>query len=347
MRNRKSWPATLLLAAVAAVVLAPFAVPLACAADEVSISGAGATFPYPLYSKWFNEYNRLHPEVKINYQSIGSGGGIRQFSEGTVYFGATDAPMTDEQLKASKVQPVVHLPMTLGAVVPIYNAQVDGLRFSGPTLAKVFLGEIKNWNDPAIVKDNPGKKLPGDAITIVHRSDGSGTNYVFCDFLSKVSPEFKQKVGVGASVTWPVGVGGKGNEGVSGNVQQLPGAIGYVELIYALQNKIKFAAVQNAAGEFVTATLPAVSRAAAGATIPADYRVSITNPPGKGVYPISSFTWLLVTTTPRDAAKDKVMKGFLKWAVTDGQKFNEGLGYARLPEPLVQRELADIAKLPG
>jgi phosphate transport system substrate-binding protein len=346
-RTCKSWPAALLLAAAAALVLAPLATQTACAAEEVSISGAGATFPYPLYSKWFNEYNKLHPGVKINYQSIGSGGGIRQFSEGTVYFGATDGPMTDEQLKASKVQPVVHLPMTLGAVVPIYNLPIPGLRFSGDTLARVFLGEIKTWNDPAIAKDNPGKKLPADAITIVHRSDGSGTNYIFCDFLSKVSPEFKQKVGVGASVTWPTGVGGKGNEGVSGNVQQLPGAVGYVELIYALQNKINFAAVKNAAGEYVAANLPAVSKAAAGAQIPPDYRVSITNAPGKGVYPISSFTWLLVTTTPRDAAKDKVMKDFLKWAVTDGQKFSEGLGYARLPEPLVKRELADIAKLPG
>jgi phosphate transport system substrate-binding protein len=341
----KSRQTALLVVATLALMVGPLAVNTACA-DDVDISGAGATFPYPLYSKWFNEYNKLHPEVKINYQSIGSGGGIRQFSEGTVYFGATDGPMTDEQLKASKVQPVTHLPMTLGGVVPVYNLPIEGLRFSGETLARAFLGEIKTWNDPAIAKDNPGKKLPADAITIVHRSDGSGTTYVWVDFLSKVSPAFKQKVGVATSVTWPAGIGGKGNEGVSGTVQGLPGSLGYVELIYALQNKIKYGAVKNAAGEFVAANLASVSKASATAQIPADYRVSITNAPGSGVYPISSFTWLLVTSTPRDAAKDKVMKEFLKWAVTDAQKFSEGLGYARLPETLVKRELADIAKMP-
>jgi phosphate transport system substrate-binding protein len=332
----------LLLLAVAA-----FAAPgVAWAADEVDMAGAGATFPYPLYSKWFHEYNKKHPEVKINYQSIGSGGGIRQFGESTVYFGATDGPMSAEQLKASKVQPVVHLPMTLGGVVPIYNAPVPDLRFSGETLAGIFLGTIKNWNDPKIAKDNPGKKLPADAITVVHRADGSGTSYVFCDFLSKVSPEFKQKVGVGTSVTWPAGVGGKGNEGVAGQVKQLPGSIGYVELIYAIQNKIQYGAVKNAAGSYLKATLPGVSAAAATAEIPADYRVSITNAPGKDSYPISSFTWLLVTSAKRDAKKDAVMKAFLKWAVTDGQAFNEALGYAKLPASLVKRELATIATLP-
>jgi phosphate transport system substrate-binding protein len=342
-QTTRKWPALLLVAAALAFVPAS----AVRAAEDVNISGAGATFPYPLYSKWFNEYNKKHPEVKINYQSIGSGGGIRQFSEGTVYFGATDGPMSDEQIKASKVQPVIEMPMTLGAVVPVYKLEgVSGLRFSGDTLARIFLGEIKTWNDPEIAKDNPGKKLPDTAITVVHRSDGSGTNYTFCDFLSKVSPEFKQKVGVGTSVTWPAGVGAKGNEGVSGQVSQLPGSIGYVELIYALQNKITFGAVKNAAGEFVVASLGGVSKAAAGAQIPPDYRVSITNAPGPGVYPISTFTWIIDTTTKRDPVKDKVMKDFLKWAVTDGQQYSEALGYARLPESLVKRELVDIGKLP-
>ena len=333
----------LLLLLVAAAIAAPNA---ARAAEEVNLTGAGATFPYPLYSKWFNEYNKKHPEVKINYQSIGSGGGINQFSEGTVFFGATDGPMPDEKIKSSKVQPVVHLPMTLGAVVPIYNAPVADLRFSGETLAEIFLGTIKSWNDPKIAKDNPGRKLPDTAITVVHRADGSGTNYVFCDFLSKVSPEFKQKVGVATSVTWPAGIGGKGNEGVAGQVKQLPGSIGYVELIYAIQNKIQFGAVKNAAGNYLKASLSGVSAAAATAEIPADYRVSITNAPGKDSYPISTFTWLLVTTKARDAKKDATLKAFLKWAVTDGQGLNEALGYAKLPDSLVKRELATIATLP-
>jgi phosphate transport system substrate-binding protein len=322
------------------------ALPVAAHAEDVNISGAGATFPYPLYSKWFSEYNKKHPNVKINYQSIGSGGGIRQFSESTVFFGATDGPMTDEQLKASKVQPVIELPMTLGADVPIYNLPIPGLRFSGETLAKIFLGSIKNWNDPILAAENPGKKLPDQAITVVHRSDGSGTTYVFSDFLAKVSPEWKTKVGVATSVTWPVGIGGKGNEGVAGEVKNLTGSIGYVELIYALQNKIAIGAVKNAAGEFVTASLAGVAKSAAAAQVPADYRVSITNAPGAGVYPISSFTWIITTTAAREKVKDAALKDFLKWAVTEGQSFNEALGYAKLPDALVKRELADIAKMP-
>ena len=328
-------------------MLAVAAAALTVSAQEVKLSGAGATFPYPLYSKWFNEYNKLHPEIKINYQSIGSGGGIRQFSEGTVDFGATDGPMTDVQLSSSKVQPVKHLPMTLGAVVPIYNLPVKGLNFSGETLAGIFLGEIKTWNDPRIAKENPGAALPSDNITVVHRADGSGTTYCFVDYLAKVSHEWKEKVGAPAtSVTWPAGLAGKGNEGVAGTVKQLPGAIGYVELIYAIQNKINYGAMKNAAGEFVTADLKSVSAAAATAKIPSDYRVSITNATGKGVYPIATFTWLLVTSKARDAKKDAVLKGFLNWAVTDGQAFTEGLGYARLPADLAKRELADISKLP-
>ncbi len=316
-------------------------------AQDIKLSGAGATFPYPLYSKWFNEYNKLHPEIKINYQSIGSGGGIRQFSEGTVDFGATDGPMTNDQLASSKVQPVKHLPMTLGAVVPIYNLPLKGLRFSGETLAAIFLGEIKNWNDPRIVKDNPGAALPADTITVVHRADGSGTTYCFVDYLAKVSSAWKAKVGPAAtSVTWPTGLAGKGNEGVAGTVRQIPGSIGYVELIYATQNKINYGEMKNAAGEYINADLKSVTAAAATAKIPADYRVSITNAPGKGVYPIATFTWLLVTAKARDAKKDAVLKGFLTWAVTDGQKFAEALGYARLPDDLVKRELADIQKLP-
>ena len=315
-------------------------------AATLNISGAGGTFIYPLASKWFSDYNKLHPDIQINYQSIGSGGGIRQFSQDqTVDFGETDGPMTDQQLKDSKVQPVVHLPMSLGGVVPIFNLPVSGLKFSGETLAEIFLGKVVMWDDPAIAKDNPGVKLPSDAITVVHRADGSGTTYTWVDYLSKVSGEFKSKVGVGTSVTWPVGLGGKGNEGVAGLVKQSPGSIGYVELIYALQNKIAFSPVKNAAGEYVNASLASVSGAAATARIPEDYRVSITNAPGKGVYPISTFTWVLATPSMQDAGKKKALHDFLVWAVTKGQAASEGLGYAPLPKSLVQRELKDLAKL--
>ena len=334
-------PRSIARTALFALLLAP-----AAFAQITSLSGAGGTFIYPLASKWFNEYNKVHPQIQINYQSIGSGGGIRQFSvEQTVDFGETDGPMSDQQLRESKVQPVYHFPMALGGVVPVYNLPGVQLRFSGPTLAGIFLGEIAMWDDAAIGKDNPGVKLPAQPITVVHRADGSGTTYTWVDFLSKVSAEWQKKVGVGTSVTWPVGLGGKGNEGVSGMVKQTPGSIGYVELIYALQTKLEHAPVQNATGEFLNASLASVSAAAATARIPADYRVSITNAPGKGAYPISTFTWVLATPSMKDAAKKKALHDFLIWAVTKGQDYSEGLGYAPLPKSVVQMELKDIAKM--
>jgi phosphate transport system substrate-binding protein len=311
----------------------------------LQINGAGATFPNPIYSKWFSEYNKLHPDVQINYQPIGSGGGVRQLTSRTVFFGASDMPMTDEQLKAAP-GPIMHFPTVLGAVVPVYNLEgVSGLKFSGPLLADIYLGKIKKWNDAAIARVNPGVKLPATDIAVAHRSDGSGTTFIFVDYLAKVSPEFKDKVGVNTSVNWPVGVGGKGNEGVAGVVSQTPGAIGYVELIYALQNKISFGSVQNPAGEFVTASPDSVTKAAGGATVPEDFRVSITNAPGAGAYPISSFTWLLLYQAPTDTAQAKAMADFVKWAATDGQKFATDLGYAPLPEGVVTRELAALDKI--
>ena len=312
------------------------------------INGAGATFPNPIYSKWFSEYNKLHPDIRINYQSIGSGGGIQQITNQTVFFGATDGPMNEEQLKAAPGS-IMHFPTVLGAVVPVYN--IPGvtveLRFTGPLLADIYLGKIKKWSDPAIANVNPGAKLPSTDITVVHRSDGSGTTYIFVDYLSKVSPEFKSTVGVNTSVKWPAGVGGKGNEGVSGLVSQTPGSIGYVELIYALQNKIAFGPVQNAAGEFVKASVDSVTTAAASAagSIPADFRVSITNPAGTGAYPISSFTWLLMYEDPKDKAAGKTMVDFMRWALTDGQKYCADLGYAPLPSNVVMLEQAALAKI--
>ena len=272
-----------------------------------TINAAGATFPAPIYQKWFEEFHKAHPDVQINYQSIGSGGGIRQFTEGTVDFGASDMPMTNEQLSAVKKAKVLHFPTVLGGVVPTYNVQgisMD-LKFSGETLAGIYLGSIKKWNDAALKKDNPGVKLPNDDITVVHRSDGSGTTFVWTDYLSKVSPEWKSKVGANTSVNWPVGLGGKGNEGVAGLVKQTPGSIGYVELIYAVQNKMNFGVVKNAAGNFVKADFNSVTEAAAGAAkeMPADFRVSITNAPGKNAYPISSFTWMLIPDKIDDPQK--------------------------------------------
>jgi phosphate transport system substrate-binding protein len=315
---------------------------------QTTINGAGATFPNPIYSKWFSEYNKLHPDVQINYQSIGSGGGIQQITKETVFFGASDGPMTDEQLKTAPA-PIMHLPTVLGAVVPVYNlAGVStDLKFSGPVLADIYLGKITKWNDASIAKLNPGAKLPATDITVVHRSDGSGTTYIWVDYLAKMSPEFQSKVGVKTSVNWPAGVGGKGNEGVAGLVTQTPGAIGYVELIYALQNKISYGSVQNAAGEFVKASVQSVTTAAAGAAanMPADFRVSITNAPGKGVYPISSFTWLLLYENPKDKTQGKMMSDFMKWALTDGQKYCAELGYAPLPPNVVKMEMAALAKI--
>jgi phosphate transport system substrate-binding protein len=314
-------------------------------AQVIQINGAGATFPFPIYSKWFDEYHKLHPNVQINYQSVGSGAGIRQLVNQTVFFGATDGPMTDEQLSGAPGK-VLHLPTVLGAVVPVYrienvNAQ---LKFTGQVLADIFLGKITRWNDPAITKLNAGVNLPNTDITVVHRSDGSGTTYVWVDYLAKVSPEWKSKVGVGTSPSWPVGVGGKGNEGVSGLVTQTPGSIGYVELVYALQSKISYGLVQNATGEFVLASVDSVTAAAAAAapTMPADFRVSITNAEGPGAYPISSFTWLLFYENPTDKTHAKAMVDFMRWALTDGQKFATDLGYASLPSSVVQLEMAAL-----
>jgi phosphate transport system substrate-binding protein len=311
-------------------------------AAQNQINGAGATFPYPIYSKWFSEYNKLHPTVQINYQSIGSGGGIRQITARTVFFGATDGPMTPDQLLAAPGK-ILHFPTVLGADVPVYNIPgfSQSLKFTGPVLANIFLGTITKWNDPQITKLNPGVNLPGSDVTVVHRSDGSGTTYIWVDYLAKVSPDWKKRVGVATSVNWPVGVGGKGNEGVAGLVSQTPGSIGYVELIYALQNKISYGSVQNASGKFVEATTDSVTAAAneAAAKMPADFRVSITNAAGDSVYPISSFTWLLFYQDPKDKAQAKTMVEFMKWALTDGQKFAPDLGYAPLPKSVVDMEM--------
>jgi phosphate transport system substrate-binding protein len=318
------------------------------AAQTQRINGAGATFPYPIYSKWFSEYNKLHTNVEINYQSIGSGGGIQQVTKETVFFGATDGPMTSDQLTAAPGK-IMHFPTVLGAVVPVYNipSVTADLKFSGPVLADIFLGKITKWNDAAIAKLNAGVTLPATDITVAHRADGSGTTYIWVDYLSKVSPEWKTKVGIANSVNWPTGVGGRGNEGVAGLVKQTPGAIGYVELIYALQNKIAYGSVLNSGGESVKASVEAVTAAAAEAVkaMPADFRVSITNAPGKGVYPISSFTWILLYENAKDKAQAKTMVDFMKWALTDGQRFAADLGYAPLPEAVVKLELAALAKI--
>jgi phosphate transport system substrate-binding protein len=326
-------------------VLAGVALLVSAIGAQSTINGAGATFPYPIYSKWFSEYNKLKPGVQINYQSIGSGGGIRQLTNQTVFFGATDGPMTPEQMQQAPGK-ILHLPTVLGAVVPIYNlpGASGEIKFNGPILADIFLGKITKWNDPAIAKLNGGMNLPATDITVVHRAEGSGTSYIWVDYLAKVSPEWLKKVGVNTSVNWPGGLGGKGNEGVAGLVQQTPGSLGYVELIYALQNKIAYGSVQNAEGEFVRATIQSVT-AAAGAAVknmPKDFRVSITNAPGKGVYPISSFTWLLLYENPKDKGQSKVMVDFMKWALTDGQKFAGDLGYAPLPPEVVKLEMDAI-----
>ena len=325
------------------------ALALAARAQTVQINGAGATFPYPIYSKWFSEYNKMHPDVEINYQSIGSGGGIKQLTAQTVFFGATDGPMSEDQIKGAPA-PILHLPTVLGAVVPIYNVPgVTGeLKFTGAVLADLILGKITKWNDPAIAKLNPGVKLPATDVTIAHRSDGSGTTYIFVDYLCKASEDFKKTIGgVATSIQWPVGIGGKGNEGVAGLVKQTPGAMGYVELIYATQNKIPYGSVQNAAGEFVTASLASVTAAASSAakSMPADFRVSITNAPGKGAYPISSFTWLLFYEKPTDKARAKIMVDFTKWALTDGQKYCADLGYAPLPKEVVTLEMEALKRI--
>lgn len=313
-----------------------------------NINAAGATFPYPIYSKWFDEYHKAHPNVQINYQSIGSGGGIRQLLDKTVDFGASDGPMTDEQLKQAGFK-ILHFPTVLGAAVPSYN--IPGvtveLKFTPEALAGIYLGKVTKWNDPAITGANPGVKLPGEDIVVLHRSDGSGTTYIWSDYLSKVSNDWKSKVGTNTSVNWPVGLGGKGNEGVAGLLKQTPDSIGYVELIYAIQNNLPYGSVKSLAGDFVKASLGSVSAAAAGAvkTMPDDFRVSITNAPGKGAYPISSFTWLLIPAQIQDAAKRDVIKDFLHWMLTAGQQDCEPLAYAKLPKEVIAKEEKTISMI--
>jgi phosphate transport system substrate-binding protein len=316
--------------------------------NPLFINAAGATFPYPIYSKWFNEYHKLHPEIEINYQSIGSGGGIRQLLSGTVDFGASDMPMTDEMLMGAGKK-ILHFPTVTGADVPTYN--LPGLQaqlhFTPAVLARLFLGKVKKWNDPELAGINPGVKLPGNDIVIVHRSDGSGTTFVWTDYLSKISPEWKSEVGASTSVNWPTGLGAKGNEGVSGLVQQTPYSLGYVELIYALQNKLAYGIVRNAAGNFIKPDLSSVTAAASGAAahMPADFRVSITNAPGANAYPISSLTWMLIPENIPDIAKRKAIEAFLHWMLTDGQTMVESLGYAPLPPQVASTELAQISKI--
>jgi phosphate transport system substrate-binding protein len=330
---------------------------LACAAfalpafTQTTLNGAGATFPNPIYSKWFSEYKKLHSDIQVNYQSIGSGGGIRQVTEGTVDFGASDMPMTDGQLAEAQGKlktKVLNIPSVLGAVVPAYNIPgVSGeVKFTPDALAGIFLGKITKWNDKTITSANPGVNFPDKDIIVVHRSDGSGTTFIWTDYLSKVSSDWKSQVGSGTSVKWPIGLGGKGNEGVAGSIRQLQGSIGYVELIYALQNKITFGSVRNSSGNFVKASLEGVTAAAASAPkMPADFRVSITNAPGKDAYPISSFTWLLIPMQSKDAAKGKILADFLNWMCTDGQKMTAELSYAPLPESVVQKEKEVIKQI--
>ena len=316
------------------------------ALGQTTLNGAGATFPYPMYSKWFSDYHKAHPEVHINYQSIGSGGGIRQVLAGTVDFGASDGPMTDEQLAQFKSGKLFHIPTVLGAVVPAYNIPgVTGeLKFSPEALAGIYLGKITNWNDPAIAKENPGVNLPNQSIIVIHRSDGSGTTYIFTDYLSKVSSDWATGVGKNTSVKWPVGLGGKGNEGVAGMIRQMQGGIGYIELIYAVQNKIPYGVVRNAAGNYVKASLESVTAAAGSVkNMPADFRVSITNAPGKDAYPISSFTWLLIPEKSKDPNKGKILNEFLNWMLDDGQKMTAELTYAPLPES-VKSKVRDTVK---
>ncbi|HEX2663702.1 MAG TPA: phosphate ABC transporter substrate-binding protein PstS [Candidatus Acidoferrum sp.] len=318
----------------------------------LSITGAGATFPYPMYSKWFDEYHKKNPSLEINYQSIGSGGGIKQVTEGTVDFGASDGPMTDEQLKTYQDKHgfgILHFPTVLGAVVPTYNIPgvTASLNFTPEALAGIYLGKVTKWNDPLITSVNKGVNLPGDDIIVVHRAESSGTTYVWTDFLSKVSEEWKSKVGKSTAVKWPVGLGGQGNEGVTGTVKNTPDSIGYVELIYAESNKIPYGNVKNAAGVFVKASLTGVTAAASGAVkaMPDDFRVSITNAPGKDAYPISSFTWLLIPAKISDAAKRDAIKGFVSWMLADGQNYTEALSYARLPKEVVTKEKKALSNI--
>lgn len=318
------------------------------AVGQTTLNGAGATFPYPIYSKWFSEYHKAHPDIEINYQSIGSGGGIRQVLAGTVDFGASDGPMSDEQLSQAKGFQIMHIPTVLGAVVPAYNVPgVSGdLKFTPEALAGIFLGKVTKWNDPALAKANPGVNLPAQDIVVIHRSDGSGTSFIFTDYLSKISPEWASSVGKNTSVKWPVGLGGKGNEGVAGMIRQMQGGIGYIELIYAVQNNIPYGVVKNASGNFVKASLDSVTAAAASAkSMPPDFRVSITNAPGKDAYPISSFTWLLIPVPSKDANKGKILADFLTWMLDQGEGMTSQLTYAPLPENVATKVREAVKKV--
>jgi phosphate transport system substrate-binding protein len=336
-------------AVLALLAIAAFAV---MAFGDTLINGAGATFPFPMYSKWFNEYKKKDPMVQINYQSRGSGAGIQQVTAGTVDFGAADVPMTDMQIADFTKQrgsEILHFPTVLGAVVPTYDIKgvTATLNFTGDALAGIYLGKITKWNDPAIASANPGVMLPNADIVVVHRAEASGTSFIWTDYLSKVSPEWKMKVGAAASVNWPVGLGGQGNEGVSGQIKQTGNTIGYVELIFALQNKMPYGKVKNANGEFIAADLNSVTAAAAGAAkaMPEDFRVSITNAPGKGAYPISSFTWLLIPAKIQDPTKKKAITDFLNWMLKDGQTMTQALSFAPLPKEVVAKETKAIAKI--
>jgi len=317
---------------------------------QINVTGAGATFPYPMYSKWFDEYHKANPNIQINYQSIGSGGGIKQVTEGTVDFGASDGPMSDDNIKEfhdKRGTNILHFPTVLGADVPTYNIPgvTAELNFTQDALAGIFLGKVTKWNDPAITGPNPGVKLPSADIIVVHRSDASGTTFIWTDYLSKISPEWLMKAGRGPAVSWPVGLGGKGNEGVSGQIKQTLNSIGYVELIYARQTKMTYGKVRNKSGAFIKAELASVSAAAAGVTMPDDFRVSITDSPAKTAYPVTSFTWLLVPEEIKDKQKAKVITDFLKWMLGPGQKMTEALDFAQLPAPVVAKELKAVAKV--
>ncbi len=312
---------------------------------QMMINGAGATFPYPIYSKWFDEYAKVDPSVRFNYQSIGSGGGQKQILAQTVDFGASDGPMSDDNL-AKAPGKLLHIPTVAGADVVAYNlAGNPALKLDADAIAGIFLGQIKKWNDSKITALNPGVTLPDQEIVVVHRSDGSGTTYIWTDYLSKISSEWKTKVGANTSVNWPTGIGGKGNEGVAGQIKQTPGALGYVELIYAVQNKMPYAEVKNSAGNFIKPSLESITAALAAADIPDDFRFSMTNAPGKDAYPIAGATWLLVYQQQKDAAKGKKLVEFLKWSVTDGEKMAKDLQYAPLPESVQQRVLTRIGEI--
>jgi len=350
MKPNRSTVRPIFSTAVATVVVA--ATVVSSAAAQTNLTGAGATFPYPMYSKWFDTYHKMHPDIQINYQSIGSGGGIRQITEGTVDFGASDGPMSDGQIRTFREKRgtnILHFPTVLGADVPTYNIPgvTAELKFTQEILAGIFLGKVNKWNDPMIQKANPGVKMPATDIIVVHRSDGSGTTYIWVDYLSKVSSEWKERVGVGTSVKWPVGLGGKGNEGVAGLVKQIAGSIGYVELIYAVQNNLPYGSVRNSAGVFVKASLESVTAAAAGIgeKMPEDFRVSITDAPGRKAYPISSFTWLLVPEKIEDGAKRRILVDFLKWMLTEGQQLTPALHYAPLPREVVYMETKAMGKI--